>query len=112
MRTHSVITPRDLFLEFSALEGDSSSYEQVLARQVYSIAVDLVDGRTKGEVNTEWKRIYGHLKEAFTSNRDRAVERNGSPEEIQAWNVVIETMEIAIETLSVDNEDSEWRSNG
>jgi len=111
MSTHSAITPRDLFLEFSALESESSSHEHVLARQAYSVAVDLVDGLTKGEVKTEWNRIYRHLKEAFISNRDRAIGYRTSPEEVQAWNVAIETMEIAIETLSVDSEGESATTN-
>lgn len=89
------VTPRDLFREFSAMEKEAEGFK----RLTYSIAVDLVDGMLKGRSTAEWADIYTHIRNAAQSNLTRSTGDTGEAEQVQAWEEIIEVMDIALQTL-------------
>lgn len=93
------ITPRDLFLEFTAYAEDARAAEDYDRQQAYNTAVDLVDGMTKGATMNQWENIYAALRQAAKDNRNLFVILNNmSNSGCDAWNDIMGTMDTAIES--------------
>lgn len=95
------ITPRELFVEFSALADSARDSEDYASMQAYNTIVDLVDGMTKGATSDRWEAIYTALRDAAKHNRDMYVIMNqASDSGALAWNDIMEALDIAITTCN------------